>query len=267
MPSPQFRYFLLTVPQHLFVPWQPNGVGWIRGQLERGNGTGFLHWQLAVHFTKKTTLAGVKNVFGQETHVEPTRSEAADGYVWKEETRIEGTQFELGERRTKGIKRRIDWDAAFESAKRGSFDDVAGDLRFRYFHSMQRIHAYYAIGVGVVRSTVVYWGPTGTGKSRRAWDEAGILGYPKSPTSKFWDGYTDQKHVVIDEFRGNIEISHMLRWLDRYPVLVEIKGSSVPLHAERIWITSNLHPNEWYPTVDNITREALIRRLEIVHMT
>jgi len=64
------------------------------------------------------------------------------------------------------------------------------------------------------------------------------------PRSKFWDAYSGHEHVVIDEFRGGIDISHMLRWLDRYPVLVEVKGSSVCLKAGVIWITSNLHPRD-----------------------
>lgn len=73
----------------------------------------------------------------------------------------------------------------------------------------------------------------------------------------------DHTNVVIDEFRGDIDIAHMLRWLDRYPVLVEIKGSSVVLVAETIWITSNIHPAHWYPAIDQETRDALLRRLDI----
>jgi len=73
--------------------------------------------------------------------------------------------------------------------------------------------------------------------------------------------------VVMDEFRGDIDISHLLRWLDRYPVVVEIKGSSTPLVAEKIWITSNLHPSAWYPNLDPLTQEALLRRLTIINMS
>ena len=72
--------------------------------------------------------------------------------------------------------------------------------------------------------------------------------------------------VILDEFRGDIDISHLLRWLDRYPVIVELKGSSAPLVAEKIWITSNLHPSSWYPLLDAATYAALERRLQITHM-
>jgi len=116
--------------------------------------------------------------------------------------------------------------------------------------------------VGIEKRCRVYWGETRTGKSRRAWEEAGLDAYPKDPNSKFWDGYRGQEHVVIDEFRGTISISHLLRWLDRYPLLVEVKGSSVVCKAKQVWITSNLHPKDWYQE-DQATIDALLARIEI----
>jgi len=89
--------------------------------------------------------------------------------------------------------------------------------------------------------------------------------YSKSPTTKFWDGYRSHKHVVMDEFRGGISVEHLLRWLDVYPVLVEIKGSAVPLVAETIWITSNIPIDLWYPGIDLETLSALKRRINVTH--
>lgn len=125
----------------------------------------------------------------------------------------------------------------------------------------------HAEPIGTPRNCRVFWGSTGTGKSRRAWEEAGMGAYPKDPRTKFWCGYHGQVHVVIDEFRGGIDIGHLLRWLDRYPVQVEIKGSSTPLMATSYWITSNLAPTDWYPDVDHLTYQALLRRLEIFEMS
>jgi len=53
---------------------------------------------------------------------------------------------------------------------------------------------------------------------------------------------------------------------DRYPCNVELKGSSRVLVATNFWITSNLHPDQWYPDLDEATKLALKRRLVIVHM-
>lgn len=265
MPAyPQARYWLLTIPHAHYLPWLPNSVAYVKGQLERGHGTDYLHWQVLVIFKKKLRLRGVKEVFGTECHAEPSRSEAASEYVWKEDTRITNTQFELGAVPLQRGNSK-DWDAIRDQAKRGELGAIPGDVYVRYYGNLKRIATDNCQPVAIERTVSVYWGPTGVGKSRRAWDEAGLDAYPKDPRSKFWDGYRDHENVVIDEFRGDIDISHLLRWFDRYPVIVEVKGSSVVFKARRIWITSNLPPDQWYPTLDDATKQALMRRLNVTH--
>lgn len=158
-----------------------------------------------------------------------------------------------------------DWEAIRDNAVRGRLDVVPPDIYVRCYNSLQRIAADHMEPVGVLRKIWVYWGRTGSGKSRRAWEEAGMDAYPKSPLSKFWDGYRGHEKVVIDEFRGGIDISNILRWFDRYPVIVDIKGSSVVLKATTIWVTSNIPPEQWYPLIDRETMEALLRRLDVIH--
>lgn len=89
--------------------------------------------------------------------------------------------------------------------------------------------------------------------------------YDKQPTTKFWDGYRQEKNVLIDEFRGEIGISHMLKWCDKYKCSVENKGGGCPLSATNIIITSNLHPKDWWPTLDEVTKEAFLRRVTVTH--
>jgi len=257
-------YWLLTIPNYEFIPYLPNGVQYIRGQLERGADTGYLHWQIIVAFTKKCRLRHVKLVFGEHVHAELSRSSAADQYVWKDETAVEGTRFELGERKLKRNSCK-DWETIRRDAQRGQLDAIPADIYVRHYGSLKRIVADHLQPLAIERRVVCYWGSTGAGKSRRAWTEGGLDAYPKDPRSKFWDGYVGQKHVIIDEFRGGIDIGHMLRWLDRYPVIVEVKGSSTVLKAETIWITSNIHPKDWYPDLDEETKSALMRRLEVTH--
>jgi len=96
--------------------------------------------------------------------------------------------------------------------------------------------------------------------------EADSSAYSKDPRTKFWCGYDSQENVILDEFRGAIDVAHLLRWLDKYPVRVETKGSSRPLVATTFWITSNLCPLDWYPDLDKETAAALVRRLDIVHL-
>lgn len=256
-------FWLLTLPHRCFTPFLPPGIVWIRGQLELGEG-GFLHWQVLVGFAKKVRLRSVKRVFGDEIHAELSKSEKAASYVWKDDTRVTGTQFELG---SKPFRRNsaTDWESVWSAAKSRDLEAIPAFTRIQCFRSILSIASYYDKPVAIDRTVFVFWGRTGTGKSRRAWEESGVDAYCKDPRSKFWCGYQGQENVILDEFRGGIDISHILRWTDRYPVLVEIKGSSVPLYARTIWITSNLSPRMWYPEVDSDTIDALMRRLNITH--
>lgn len=142
-----------------------------------------------------------------------------------------------------------------------AFMSAAIGGRKRFKPSLKEIAKDHMRPMAMERTVFVFWGRTGTGKSKRAWEEAGMDAYSKDPRTKFWDGYRGERKVVIDEFRGSIDIAHILRWFDRYPVCVETKGSGYPLCAETIWITSNLPPWMWYPELDAGTRDALERRL------
>lgn len=259
-----FNYFILTIPHADFTPYLPPQCNYLKGQLELA-ASGFLHWQVIVGLIKKSRITAVKKIFGDSAHIEPTRSSAADSYVWKDDTAVVGTRFELG---SKLLNRNNpkDWDVILGDAKAGRVGNIPSDVVIRCYNSIKRIGVDYCQPSAIERTVVCYWGPTGVGKSRLAWHEAGILAYPKDPLSKFWDGYRGQENVVIDEFRGTVSISHLLRWFDRYPVLVEVKGSSVVFNARKIWITSNLSPRHWYPELDEPTLAALLRRINVIHV-
>jgi len=236
------------------------------GQQETCPSTGRLHWQLVAGFSRPVRIAQVKESV-LPGHWEHTRSEAARAYVQKEDTRVPGSQFQLG---SFPVRRNntTDWDEVLGNAKNGNLGDIPSDIYIRYFmfnssyyRSLCAISADHQQPIAQIKTINVYFGATGTGKSRRAWDEAGLDAYAKDPRTKWWDGYKGQNHIVIDEFRGAIDISHILRWFDRYPVRVEKKGGSYPLCATTIWITSNLSPDAWYSELDSETKQALQRRL------
>ena len=128
----QARYWILTIPHADFLPYKPIDVVFIRGQLECGDSTGYLHWQCVVAFKKKIRLGGVKLVFGSTCHAEPTRSNAALEYVWKDDTRVEGTQFELGELPVQRGSS-SDWDAIADDARAGRMASIPSDIYIRYF--------------------------------------------------------------------------------------------------------------------------------------
>lgn len=263
-------FWLLTVPARSRVllgmshGTMPSGVVWCRGQLERGEDSGFMHYQVVVAFAKKLSLRGVKEVFGQECHAELSRSEAANEYVCKLSTRVE-EPFEFGAKPIR-VNSKIDYESVWTAAKAGDVEAIPARVRVVSYRTIRAIASDYSSPQGMERTCFVYWGPTATGKSHTAWANAGDGAYSKNPRTKFWDGYHGQECAVIDEFRGSIDISYLLTWTDRYPVSVEIKGSNVAFCVKRLYITSNLEPYYWYPELDAATRDALLRRLTIVEM-
>lgn len=98
---------------------------------------------------------------------------------------------------------------------------------------------------------ICYWGPSGSGKSRHAYELGGDSQFwIARPISRggsvWWDGYEGQSTVVIDEFYGWMSRDFLQRLVDRYPLLVQTKGGAVQFLALVIIITSNLPPEMWW---------------------
>lgn len=101
----------------------------------------------------------------------------------------------------------------------------------------------------------VFWlyGPTGIGKSLHAWNFAERAFGPAEiyscpcPELKWHDGYFQHKVVIYEDFRAkNVDFRHLLRLLDRYPVMVSLKGAFMAYLPELILITTPLSPKETF---------------------
>lgn len=121
-------FWLLTIPENEYTPKHEESCQWLKGQLEEGKESGYRHWQFVCAFKRKQSLAAVKKVFGSKCHAELTRSERANDYCSKEETRVEGTDFEYG---SKPIRRnsKVDWESIWTSAKSGDVDAIPAHVR------------------------------------------------------------------------------------------------------------------------------------------
>lgn len=137
MPAVQARYWILTIPEDAFTPYLPVDFAYIRGQLEIGEG-GFRHWQIIAYSKSQVSRSVVRLTFGPY-HCEPTKSKAAENYVWKEETAVPDTRFEFG---VKSIKRFSpkDWEATLLACKQGDWDKVPPDVLIRCYSNLKRIH-------------------------------------------------------------------------------------------------------------------------------
>ena len=112
---------------------------------------------------------------------------------------------------------------------------------------------------------IVIWlyGSTGAGKTRYPYrhHRASDI-YPKPP-GQWFDGYTQQPVVLLDDFDpSHINFRNLLHLLDRYPHQVPVKGGFVQFNSKFIYITSDRHPRELYPNPREYSQ--LLRRMESV---
>lgn len=106
-----------------------------------------------------------------------------------------------------------------------------------------------------------FWGPTGTGKSKSAYEILGDDCYTCLSTGKWFEGYDGHPFVLIDDMRKDfLKFHELLRLLDRYAMRVECKGGSRQFRATQIIITSCHPPHQLFDTREDINQ--LIRRID-----
>lgn len=274
-PTDRGRYFILTTSCRDHPDWTPSAtllsslIVYAKGQKEAGTKLGqpYIHWQWTINFSRTVRVSQVMKLVPRGSHIEVSRSDAVNDYVWKEDTKIEGTEFEYGKKPFRKQEKK-DWDLIKKLAQEDRLNEIVSDVYVCNYNSLKRIAKDNMKPIVQEREIFCYWGATNCGKSHRAWTEAGLDAFPKISTTKFWDAYDRHEHVVIEEFRGQIDISSILTWTDKWPVLVEAKHGGTVFRAKKIWFTSNKHPRDWYPELDEPTRAALLRRFnKIIHFS
>lgn len=206
-------------------------------------------------------------------HVECARGSASQNrdYCSKPDTAVANTFREVGDIPRQG--NRTDLAELAEAITQGtSIEDIASQFPTEYIRYHRGIQALKTATSTKPRSSAVaptvYWwfGPTGTGKSRLAF-ESFPNAYIKMPTNKWWDGYVDQTEVILDDYRPSMCPFHeLLRLLDRYPMKVEFKGGSTELQATTFVITTCERPEHLWQGKTTEQIDQLIRRITEIKM-
>ena len=277
MPNPKSRAWCYTLNNYT-----DEEVEALQGVVERGETSveylcfgkevgesGTPHLQGYVRFKSQVRMATVKEAVGNRAHVEIARGNVQQNLDY---CRKDGDFTEVGRRpmtqSDKGAAEKRRYEDAWEAALEGRMDDIDADLRIRHYSTIKRIRAD-ALNAQALEDTTeeMLWftGPSGTGKSRKARDD-----YPGlfiKPINKWWDGYTDEDTVLLDDFdkRHSVLSYHLKIWADRYPFRAEIKGGTVMIRPRRIIVTSNWTPQEIWDEDSTGDLEPILRRFKVIH--
>lgn len=221
------------------------------GQIERAPTSGRLHIQFYFILTRKVRVGTCRKYFNpglRSLHFEKCRGTHGQNiaYCKKESTRYgplpDYGEFNPGKDTEDGghvgkIARLID-TAQLSGLRMALVEQPVTGLQ-----NIRNLQTYLQIvdqPAPSVRCNIFLYGPPQCGKTRFAYALFGSKIYAKT-AGKWFDGYYGQPAILWDEINTlSCPIDLLLRCCDRYPLTVEIKGSSVPLHSKVNLFTSNL---------------------------
>lgn len=220
------------------------------------------HYQGFVRFGASTRFDRVKRLLSR-AHIEAQRGSVhqASDYCKKDGDFDEwGT---LPERKRDAKER---WRFIIERAERGDLDGIKDEYPGEYLRYYDRLRSLKSRDPVILDDLVNewWWGPTGTGKSRRVWAE--FPDHYGKQLNKWWDGYMDEAVVVIEEWspKNDMSASGLKIWADRYPFNAEIKGGQLrKIRPGKIIVTSNYTIDECFEREGD--RDPIKRRFKQVH--
>lgn len=222
--------------------------------------SGTPHLQGYIEFKKATRFTTARKLLGGRAHIEIRKGpqEKAIDYCKKD-----GDWTERGERKIQGD--RVDLDRVRELAHEGGMRAVSAYSNLQQIHVAEKYLTYNEEKRDWKPTVTWIWGPTGTGKSRKAREMlADVDYYTKNDGAKWWPGYDAHEAVIIDDFRDSwFTLTEMLSLLDRYEKVVEFKGGYRQFLARQIIVTSAFPPRQCYKNTGEAI-EQLIRRIDTV---
>lgn len=141
---------------------------------------------------------------------------------------------------------RTDWDQALNSLREHGPIHVI-DEQPHLLTNIRALERYQSLSQRSTHRDVqvhVLVGPPGCGKTRAVYSVAPDV-YSK-PDGQWWDGYSGQDTILLDDFDGHIPYTTLLKYLDRYPVQLPVKGGFVAANYTAVYITSNHPVRHWY---------------------
>ena len=238
---------------------QPRALSWLK-KLHPG-----AHWEMR----KGSRIQAVQYVTKEETREDMP-------WIWKEKqwdqygkdgkmelTEWINSHFPWMKKEEKGLSRALRLAEIKSKLDGGSSSEDIADEYFEDWVRHYRAFERYLLIKSTPRNhevkLIIVQGPTGTGKSKYCIDNWGTDAYWKQ-RSQWWDGYSNHRCIILDEFYGWLPFDLLLRLCDRYPLMLETKGGQVNCTASTVVITTNQLPDRWY---NNVYFPALLRRVSL----
>jgi len=156
------------------------------------------------------------------------------------------------------------WSLILRKAEEGDWNWIKAEYPRVWINTFTKLQSLRQPQLGVIDDIVNEWwyGETGTGKSRLAWEKYGAICYQKM-LNKWWDGYDNEDVVIIEEWspKNEVTASALKIWADRYPFAAQIKGGVLQkIRPKKIIVISNYRLSDCFP--DSRDREPVARRFK-----
>lgn len=241
-------------------------------QTERAPESGRLHLQAYVQFGHPVRMTGVKKCFGSSVHCEVQRGtvhEAID-YCKKPESRVFGP-FEFGVPSNMVEGRARDMENALAMARAGaSASEIRGAFPnlYRVYRAVDAMVSDVARTRPKVPGVILFiYGPTGCGKTAVVVSACDMLNerlFMKSPDTVWWDLYSGEKVVAVDEFgpENGLSYREINSICGDARSAGQIKGSHVPVTAHILILISNYSLDsildQWCPVQADTIRRRVV---------
>lgn len=218
--------------------------------------TNMIHWQGYIRFNNQRHFNQVQKQF-QPRHIEICKGSSSSNikYCSKDHNIV----LEIGERPKQG--KRSDLEAVAELVSSGAtLKDIAEEHPTQVIKFHKGIEKLIELKREIEprswkTNVIVLWGGTGTGKTKRAIDDAAV---PISWNKDFFLNYDNQPIILLDDFDpADMDRRLFLNLTDRYPLTVNVKFGAKVWNPKTIYITSNFNPDSWYGG-----DKAVLRRLD-----
>jgi len=265
---PSFTSFLVTEPV-----WDDKKMKYLIYGKEICPTTQKQHWQGAVYFFDKVSLKQAQKILQiGNSHMETVVKDSEAGAV--EYCKKDGDFKEFGIKPKQGKRNDLECVADLIIKQELTVDDLVVENPMLYHQYGRTLHKLEDIALRKKWRTemtegIWYVGKTGTGKSHIAFEGFTPETHYSLPNDNgWWDGYTGQDTLIINDFRGHIPYNELLQIVDKWPYNVRRRcREPAPFISKRVIVTSSLSPEQVYNKRNDEDKiEQLLRRFTVIQV-